>query len=103
MLFALVGERVVLGAEHPLAREGSFDPLVLVEACAQLAGRQVPAGAGTRGMLVEVHALRVLTPGPVPAGSYPYAVTLSRRADPLWRFEVTIPSIIATGLTLRLS
>lgn len=100
MRFEVAGDRVVLPSEHPLARGGRYPPLALLEACAQLAGRSVAAPPGHRGMLVEVQAVRVLARGPVPPGEYRYSVALTRRAEPLWRFAVTIEGVVEAGVTL---
>lgn len=103
MRFELDGADVVLPAHHPLAADGVYSALALVELAAQLAGRAAPAAPGHRGMLVEVEGAAVLAPG-VPAGTrLTPVVTRERSMGPLHRFHVLLPGVLAARLTLRIA
>lgn len=103
MRFELDGADVVLPAGHPLAPDGAFPALALIELAAQLAGRAAPAAPGHRGMLVEVEGATLLTAA-VPAGTrLSPVVTLERSMGPLHRFHVLLPGVLATRLTLRIA
>jgi len=91
---------VVLPLQHPLARDGGFLALDLIELAAQCAGRAL-TGEHRSGMLVEVESAKVLSRW-VPAGTWVEPqVTPVRQMAGLFRFFVVLPEILEVNLTLR--
>lgn len=102
-LFPVDGARAVLPWGHPLATDGVFPALALVELAAQLAGRSAPAEPGHRGMLVEVEGLELHVDAVPAGGSLAYTVSLERSMGPLHRFRVVLDGVLETRLTLRIT
>jgi hypothetical protein len=93
---------VTLPASHPLLRDGRYSPAALVELAAQLAGRQVRAAPGHRGMLVEVQDCALLGAAS-PGQRLVPVVALDRAMGELHRFHVVLPGVLDTRLTIRVA
>lgn len=101
MLFPVADGRVSLPLAHPLAVEGWFSPVALIECAAQLAGREVVAEPGHAGMLVEIGEFVAQVDRVAAGESLAYRVTLERTMGPLWRFRVELVGILTVAVTIR--
>ena len=105
--FPLFDGRVLLPLTHPLAVDGVYPSLALIELAAQAAGHAVvealgAEGAGHAGMLVEIESATIHRPR-VPGGEVlTVEVRLDRVMGPLRRYRVHIPTVLEVGLTLRI-
>ncbi len=101
MLFPVDGNTVWLPLEHPLADDGFYPCVALIECAAQLAGRAVTAPLGNAGMLVEVGEFIAEVDAVAVGRTLTYVVSHERTMGQLWRFRVQLVGVLSVAVTIR--